>query len=177
MEESVLVFGNPYGRKSKIASEMASLAEKSGIHSIFLNEHISSDGTFPVTEMQRQLESFSTIIIHAPVYWYSTPALVKSWIDQMLTQDWAFPSEQSRLRGKRIAMSLTVGADMGTYAEGQANRFGLATYFLPFEQAFRYCGMEWYGLITCQFPSPMANARDAAAKQLQEALKLFSERG
>ena len=175
MDQSIIVFGNPYGRKSKIASNMASLAEKSGIQSIFLNEHISSDGTFPVTEMQRQLESFSTIIIHAPVYWYSTPALVKSWVDQMLTQGWAFPSERSRLRGKRIAMSLTVGADMGTYADGQVNRFDIATYFLPFEQTFRYCGMEWSGLTTCQFPSPVANSSEAAAKQLQEALKLFSE--
>ena len=175
MDKSILVFGNPYGRKSKIASEMASLADKDGIQAIFLNEYVSGDGKFPVADMQRRLESFSTIIIHAPVYWYSTPALVKSWIDQLFTPGWAFPKHESKLKGKRIAMSLTVGAEMCTYADGQANRFELATYFLPFEQAFRYCGMDWRGVTSCQFPSPAANAVDTAAQQLQKALKLFSE--
>ena len=156
------VFGNPEPLRSSFSQELRRHAQRSEASILLLSDHLK-DGAFSTPSMQAAVEQADSIVIHAPVYWYGAPALVKAWMDQILTPGWAFPSHESKLLGKSIAMSLTVGAAVDTYQPGKSNRHTLETYFLPYQQAFEYCGMNWKGLAACKFPQqPLLSKRQSS---------------
>ena len=50
------------------------------------------DFKIDVAEEQKHLAAADRIILQFPFYWYSTPALLKQWQDDVLTYGWAFGS-------------------------------------------------------------------------------------
>ena len=178
MSTVLYVIGNPEPARSSFTQELLDhidQLEHLQVEIILLSEHLH-DGRFLVNEMQAQLERAEALVIHAPVYWYGAPAIVKSWMDQTLTPGWAFPSHNSKLRGKSIALSLTIGASLESYQPGEANNHTLSTYFLPYRQAFEYCGMEWKGIAASQVPSTIPT-KQAALEQFEKTQELFNEQG
>lgn len=168
MAHTLFVFGNPHPERSAFAQALEMAVKHLGHSTLHLASHCIN-GKFDVPAMQDSIAGAEQIVLHAPVYWYSVPALVKAWMDQLLTPGWAFPADGSQLRGKRIAMSLTVGAPLASYAPGGSNRHPVDAYFLPFERAFEYCGMEWRGTLSLQIPQGK-NAIQAAASEHVELL-------
>jgi len=59
-----------------------------------------------------------------------------------------------------------------TYQPGKSNRHTLETYFLPYQQAFEYCGMNWKGLAASQVPSA-APVEQAAKLHFNKTIELF----
>lgn len=48
-------------------------------------------------------------------YWHSLPALLKKWIDDVLTYDFAYGGEGDKLFGKRFLLSFTIGGPEEAY--------------------------------------------------------------
>ena len=90
------VFGNPEPLRSSFSQELRRHAQRSEASILLLSDHLK-DGHFPPLQCKLQLNEADSIVIHAPVYWYGAPALVKAWMDQILTPGWAFPSHESKL--------------------------------------------------------------------------------
>ena len=79
----------------------------------------------------------------APVYWYSVPALLKHWFDQVLSYGWAYGAGGDALRGKTAWWVASAGADASAYAPGGEHARPFADFVAPIEQTARYCGMHW----------------------------------
>ena len=92
----------------------------------------ATDGHFDVPAFQARLTAASTLVLHFPLYWYSPPALVKHWLDSMLTPGWAFPSETSQLRGKTLLVSVTTGAALSSFQPDGSNGSTLEELLLAF---------------------------------------------
>ena len=52
---------------------------------------------------QELLLRHDLLVLQHPLYWYSTPALVKRWIDVVLEHSWAYGAGGEALRGKQHA--------------------------------------------------------------------------
>lgn len=51
------------------------------------------DEAIDVAKEQQLCEEYDRIVFQFPLYWYSSPPLLKKWQDLVLTYGWAFGSE------------------------------------------------------------------------------------
>lgn len=102
------------------------------------------------------LAAHDTIAFQFPVYWYSCPALLRTWTDEVYGMGWAYggeralPGEPGRmLAGKRFAVAMSAGDVRANYcAEGTVG-FTPAEVIVPFRATANYVGA------TCD-PEPFA---------------------
>lgn len=130
--------------------------EKSRVHSRLI-EHVpsSSNVTFhdlyeaypgydvDVETEQRLLLNHDLFVLQHPFFWYSVPPLLKQWIDLVLEHGWAYGSEGTQLRGKRMLSLISAGGRESAYQEGGYNRFTIRQFLAPIEQTARLCGIEY----------------------------------
>jgi glutathione-regulated potassium-efflux system ancillary protein KefG len=95
-------------------------------------------------EKEKELLSEHQIIIwHHPFYWYSTPPLLKQWIDLVLEFGWAYGPGGDALEGKIIFNSITLGGPRSAYKRAGYNRFTVRELLTPLEQTANLCKMIW----------------------------------
>jgi glutathione-regulated potassium-efflux system ancillary protein KefG len=78
-----------------------------------------------------------------PLYWYSTPAILKEWQDLVLEHGWAYGHDGHALDGKLLLNVVSTGAREEAYSEGGFNRFSMRQLLAPIEQTARLCGMTY----------------------------------
>ena len=96
-----------------------------------------------VPREQALLEDHDVVVLQHPFYWYSTPALVKQWLDLVLEHGWAYGSGGVALVGKWMLSALTAGGRESSSRPDGANRFTVRQLLAPLEQTANLCGMEW----------------------------------
>ncbi|MDN0070090.1 NAD(P)H-dependent oxidoreductase [Collinsella ihumii] len=102
------------------------------------------------------LEAHGTVVFQFPVYWYSAPALLRTWTDEVYGFGWAYggetaaPGEPGRaLAGKHFAVAMSAGDIEANYcAEGTVG-FTPSEVIVPFRATANYVGA------TCE-PEPFA---------------------
>ncbi|WP_417280784.1 MULTISPECIES: NAD(P)H-dependent oxidoreductase [Alphaproteobacteria] len=96
-------------------------------------------------EAQRLL-SADRIVLQFPMQWYSTPALLKSWEDSVLTRMFYLFSEVEgdRLAGTPLMIAATAGNISGAYGPCGANRFTIEEIFTPLRATAHRCGLPWH---------------------------------
>ncbi|MCU7375699.1 NAD(P)H-dependent oxidoreductase [Paucibacter sp. O1-1] len=63
------------------------------------------DFLIDVAREQQLCESHDVIIFQHPFYWYSTPAIVKEWLDLVLEHGWAYGKTGTALKDKMVLSS------------------------------------------------------------------------
>jgi putative NADPH-quinone reductase len=154
---NLFAVGNPHAARSTFIEHMRPVIKHTGWGVLDLSSALQN-GTFDVSNHQAMIESAEALTIHFPLYWYSAPALVKQWLDELLTPGWAFPLEQSKLKGKKLLLSVTTGAPLSSYARDGSNGIALEDVLVPFERTAHYCGMHWGGVVASQWPLGTSNA-------------------
>ena len=93
-------------------------------------------------EQQRLLEH-DIIIFMFPLYWYSTPSLLKEWQDLVLEYGFAYGEGGTALQDKVLLCSLTAGGAETAYCSQGSNQFTLRELLRPLEQTATLCGMRF----------------------------------
>ncbi|GAA6182629.1 NAD(P)H-dependent oxidoreductase [Shimia sp. NS0008-38b] len=93
-------------------------------------------------EQARILEA-DAILFQFPLFWYSSPSIVKEWQDLVLEHGFAYGREGDSLKGKIWSMGITCGAPIEAYSEEGYNGFALRTLLTPMEQTARLCQMTF----------------------------------
>ena len=101
------------------------------------------DFDIDVAAEQRALAQASLVIWLAPVYWYSVPALLKHWIDQVLAHGWAYGPGGQALQGKAAWWVTSAGGSPADYQAGAVHQRALNEFVPPLEQTAQFCGMRW----------------------------------
>lgn len=92
---------------------------------------------------QAALVAHDVIGLQFPLYWYSTPALLKEWLDLVWLHGFAYGAEGEALKGKRLFVACTTGASAKAYHAHGYNRFSMDEFLRPLEQTAHLCGMDW----------------------------------
>ena len=93
-------------------------------------------------EQQRLLEH-DVILFQFPLFWYSTPALIKEWEDLVLEHGWAYGKGGDKLMGKRMMLAITAAGPHDAYTERGYQHYPIRTFLAPLEQTARLCHMEF----------------------------------
>ena len=85
-------------------------------------EHAYKTGTvcLDVAREQAKVMDADLLILQFPVWWFSMPAILKGWVDRVLSRGFAYASghkyDTGLLKGKRAMLSLTTGTASTLYA-------------------------------------------------------------
>lgn len=114
-------------------------------------EHVTVrhiDGIYPnkvidVPAEQSVLEDTDHVVLQFPMYWYSGPAFMKQWLDEVLAYGWAYGVEKSAIAGKKLSLVVTLGGSKNDYhADGKAG-YTVEEFLLPIITTARYVGMTY----------------------------------
>lgn len=141
MARVLILFAHPALEKSRVHRRL--LREVPGITGITFNDLYEQypDFTIDVPREQALLLDHDLIILQYPMFWYSTPAIIKQWLDLVLEHGWAYGTKGTMLRGKRVLSLVTTGGGATAYQHEGYNRATIREFLLPVEQSFRLCKM------------------------------------
>lgn len=96
-----------------------------------------------VQREQQRLRDHDFILFQFPLFWYSTPSLLKEWQDLVLEHGFAFGHEGDALEGKNMMLAVTTGGPQEAFrADGYQNH-SLETFLIPLQQTATLCGMRY----------------------------------
>ncbi len=94
------------------------------------------------TEYEKKLlTEHQIIVMQHPFYWYSSPPLLKQWIDLVLEFGWAYGPGGNALEGKIIFNAITTGGQKSAYSSTGHNRYTINQLLAPFDQTAYLCKM------------------------------------
>lgn len=143
MARVLVLFAHP--RTDRSVANTALVAAARAIDGVELVDLYAEYPDFDIDidrEQRRLLESDSLVLQH-PVYWYSSPALLKEWQDLVFEHGFAYGSEGTALAGKVMLQVATCGTAREAYRERGKYENELRTLFSPFEQTAKFCGMRY----------------------------------
>lgn len=135
----LILFAHPAYARSKINKALRRAIEDIPgvtVHDLYARY---PDFLIDVAQEQQLCLSHDVIVFQHPFYWYSTPAILKEWLDLVLEHGWAYGSSGTALAGKIFFQVLTAGGD----AEAYSNRYSLRELTLPLRATANLCHMLW----------------------------------
>jgi glutathione-regulated potassium-efflux system ancillary protein KefG len=96
-----------------------------------------------VDKEQERLLAHDVIIFMFPMYWFSTPALLKEWQDLVLEYGFAYGHEGVALKGKQLLCAISTGGAKKSYQCDGINHYTIQQLLQPLEQTAYLCGMEY----------------------------------
>jgi len=139
----LLVFAHPALERSHANTALANAAE--AVEGVTFHDLYEAypDFVIDVEAAQRRLLDHQVIALQFPLYWYSTPALMKEWLDLVWLHGFAYGKGGTRLVGKRLFVACTTGGPAQAYHRRGYNRFTMDEFLRPLEQTADLCGMSW----------------------------------
>ena len=92
---------------------------------------------------QRRLLDHDVVLFQFPLFWYSTPSIIKEWQDLVLEHGFAYGADGDALDGKRMMLAVTAAGPRDAYTPGGFQHFELRTFLTPLEQTARLCKMRF----------------------------------
>jgi glutathione-regulated potassium-efflux system ancillary protein KefF len=171
VSSGVLVLAaHPNWRDSRVNRRMIAAAQAmSGVHVRDLYSRYP-DYDIDVAAEQSQAAAATLIVLLHPIQWYSMPALLKLWLDDVLTYGWAYGSGGTALQGKDLWLVATTGGPESAYHPQGYNRFFFDAFLPPYEQTAHLCGMRFLP------PLVLHGARSASEEALAKHVGVFTDR-
>lgn len=143
MNKVLINFAHPAQTRSKINRALRAAVE--GLEEVTVNDLYASypDFLIDVKREQKLCENHNVIIFQHPFYWYSTPAIMKEWLDLVLLHGWAYGAEGKALEGKFFLQAITAGGDDSTYQKNGYNEFTIGELTSPYRATAKLCNMVW----------------------------------
>ncbi|MCR9138301.1 MAG: NAD(P)H-dependent oxidoreductase [Alphaproteobacteria bacterium] len=139
----LVLYAHPGQRYSKANEQLTRVAN--GIRDVTFVDLYAEYPRFKIdvaTEQERLL-THDVIIFQFPLFWYSTPALLKEWQDLVLEYGFAYGEGGDRIAGKLFLPVVTAGGPEDFYQPGGRNNFRLRELLTPLEQTANLCGLRF----------------------------------
>lgn len=138
----LMLFAHPAFHKSrvnKLLVEGFSDIEGLTFHDLY-QEYPELD--IDIQREQELMEKHDVIVFHFPLFWYSSPAILKEWQDLVLEHGWAFGSKGNALKDKVFFCSITAGGPRKAYQEEGLHNHTMNQLLSPFRQTAMLCKMR-----------------------------------
>jgi putative NADPH-quinone reductase len=96
------------------------------------------DYKIDIQKEQELLIKHDQIIFQFPIHWFSTPFLLKKWMDEVLAYGWAFGPNGENLKGKKVRFAISTGGNVEAYSEGNS----IEDLLKSLTTSFLFCGSE-----------------------------------
>ena len=101
------------------------------------------DYCIDIDREQQRLREHDIVVFMFPLYWYSTPSILKEWQDLVLEYGFAYGHDGRELQGKRLLCAITAGGSEHAYRANGYNHYSIRELLRPIEQTATLCGMVY----------------------------------
>lgn len=144
MKSNILIlFAHPSLHRSEVNAPLLQVSAK--IEHVNLVDLYAEypDFNIDIDREQKRLLEHDVIVFMHPLYWYSTPAILKEWQDLVLEHGFAYGEGGTALQNKLFFNAVTAGGGEKAYKAEGYNHFTLRELLRPFEQTASICGMRY----------------------------------
>lgn len=137
--QTLILFSHTFWQDSKINKallESAATLSNVNIHNL---NATYPNGVIDIESEVALLQDSQKVIFQFPLFWFSTPSLMKEWQDRVLTHI-LYGKDSKLLSGKKFQIITTLGGAKESY-DGH-HGYSLETILSPLTSAFKYCGCE-----------------------------------
>jgi glutathione-regulated potassium-efflux system ancillary protein KefG len=143
MSKLIVYYAHPGHKHSHVNRHMARAAARiDGISFVDLYADYPRFDIDVNVEQQRLLDH-DVILFQFPVFWYSTPSIVKEWQDLVLEHGFAYGKDGDKLTGKHMLLAVTGAGPAEAYTDQGYQHYPLRTFLTPLEQTARLCSMRF----------------------------------
>ncbi|WP_117234042.1 NAD(P)H-dependent oxidoreductase [Vibrio maerlii] len=144
MENKVLVlFAHPSQSRSEVNRPLFNVAKNmDGVTAVDLY------GEYPtyninIAKEQQRLIDHDVVIFQFPLFWYSTPAILKEWQDLILEYGFAYGHDGKALHGKKFLCAISAGGPKSAYRPEGSNNYPIEDLLRPLENMASLTGMTY----------------------------------
>jgi glutathione-regulated potassium-efflux system ancillary protein KefG len=139
--KTLVVLAHPRLSESRVNAALANGLH--GAEGLTVNDLYARypDFRVDVPREQRLLLDHDTVVLQFPIYWYSMPALLKEWMDAVLTRGWAYGPGSTALHGKTLRIAVSTGSVAEAYRPDGTHRHTMAEMLRPMEAWANPTGM------------------------------------
>ncbi len=177
--KTLIIVAHPNISKSVInkrfIEELKKYPEKYTIHEL---TSCYPDGKINVEKDQKLVEAHDNLVLQFPIQWFSCPAILKTWLDDVLTHGWAYGRNGGdKLQGRKIALAVTAGIRQSDYKERGRYHYNLEHLLTPFETTFRYYCHADYRSFFAFYGAEITPGEEyaSAAKDIEKGAKDYLE--
>ncbi|RZL62557.1 MAG: NAD(P)H dehydrogenase [Variovorax sp.] len=138
-----LLAAHPHWRESRVNRRLLAAAQQAP--GVDINDLYASypDYAIDVEAEQARLARADMLVLLHPIQWYSMPPLQKLWLDEVLTNGWAYSHGGAALHGKDFWLVASTGGPQSSYQpEGDHGHF-FDAFLPPYRQTAALCGMRF----------------------------------
>nr|3F2V_A Chain A, General stress protein 14 [Treponema denticola] len=128
-------------------------------------------GKIDVAAEQKLIETHDSLVWQFPIYWFNCPPLLKQWLDEVLTYGWAYGSKGKALKGRKIALAVSLGAPAADYRADGAVGCSVAEVLRPFELTAKYCNADYRPPFTFHTIDSNAGYSEAARQEVERSAR------
>lgn len=139
----LLLFFHPLSHKSRINKVMREAAEKLENVTVRDMYNLYPDFHIDISKEQELMLDHDILVLQHPFYWYSSPSLLKEWMDLVLEHGFAYGSKGRALEGKALMSAISTGGRQESYSGGTEEGYSIRQLLAPFEQSFTLCRMNY----------------------------------
>lgn len=183
MKTLVLVF-HPDMSASRVNRPLAARAETLGDNvTVRYMYDVYPDQKVDVAAEQAALEAADRVVLQFPMYWYSTPALLKQWEDDVLLYGWAYGSTGNALAGKELLVAVSTGGAGDAYSREGSNGYTITELLRPLQATANLVQMTYLepftttGTLTITDEALAQRAEDYATTLQSTDLPVLDRRG
>ena len=85
-----------------------------------------------------------SVTVHE-IYWYSSPPLMKQYLDEVFTHGWAYGSKGDALKGKNIGLAISIGSIAEAYTPEGNVKFTIDELVSPMIATTRFVSANYVG--------------------------------
>ncbi len=127
------------------------------------------DYAIDVEAEQAALAGARTVVWLHPLQWYSMPALMKLWVDEVLAFGWAYGPGGRALAGKCLWLVVSTGGTAESYSPAGSNRHPFEAFLGAYRQTAELTGMRFLE------PQVLHGAHKAEAHDVHAAAHAFAQ--
>jgi putative NADPH-quinone reductase len=141
---TTLIVGHPDLSTSRVNAALAAAALETPSVEVRILADLYPSGRLDVLAEQATLSAADEIVLLYPTYWYSTPAPLKRWLDEVLLRGWAYGTgSPGALAGKFLRVVTTTGGAALGYREGELHSYEYEAILAPLKATAHRLGMLW----------------------------------
>jgi glutathione-regulated potassium-efflux system ancillary protein KefF len=139
----LVLAAHPNWRESRVNRRLLEAARRGGDVQVRDLYTLYPDYDIDMAAEQAHAERARLVVLLQPIQWYSMPALLKLWMDEVLTYGWAYGPGGTALQGKDLWLVATTGGPESSYHPQSYNRYFFDAFLPPYEQTAALCGMRF----------------------------------
>lgn len=140
---TLVVFSHQYFEKSKVNKVLLeAIKNLPNVKIRNLDELYGSNlKAFDIKKEQEFLKEAQKIVFQFPLFWFSTPPMLKAYQDEIFTAT-LYSNKGDILANKEFHIAVSLGSEESKYSPSGRNEKSLKEYLLPLFGMAKYCKMQ-----------------------------------